>query len=222
VWLPLLDESVVPSERASELEETNVKSILFVSGACLVILLFASQAGTAPAPFKPTNSPDVVVMDTSLGKIKLKLYAKQAPLTVANFLRYVDERFYDNTILHRVIPKFVLQGGGLDTSFQTKKTHKPIKNESSNGLSNKRGTIACARAAAPDSATSQFYINLKDNTFLDSGKAGNKSGYCVFAEVIEGMDVVDKIAAVKTGQRGIHRDVPVQSVVIQSVRRASK
>jgi peptidyl-prolyl cis-trans isomerase B (cyclophilin B) len=200
-----------------------MRTILFGIGGFLAILLLAGRGGSAPAPIKgQAPSSNLVVMSTSLGKIKIKLYPQKAPASVANFLKYADDRFYDNTVIHRVIPAFVIQGGGLDMTFTEKKAGKPIKNESNNGLSNKRGTIACARAFAPDSATCQFYINLKDNAFLDDDKATGKAGYCVFGEVIEGMDVADKIARVPTGARGIHRDVPVKNVVIHSVRRADK
>jgi cyclophilin family peptidyl-prolyl cis-trans isomerase len=156
-----------------------------------------------------------VVMETSLGTIKLELDGDKAPITAANFLSYVDDKFYDNTIFHRVIPTFMIQGGGFTPAMATqKKTKAAIKNESGNGLSNKRGSIAMARTDDLNSATSQFFINVANNTPLDEAK------YCVFGRVVEGMDVVDKIKAVPTGRRGHHGDVPVKDVVIQSVRRA--
>jgi peptidyl-prolyl cis-trans isomerase B (cyclophilin B) len=158
----------------------------------------------------------VVVMETSLGTVKIELDGDKAPLTVANFLGYVDDKFYDGTIFHRVIADFMIQGGGFLAGMKQKSTKANVKNESANGLSNKRGTIAMARTSAPDSASSQFFINVKDNDFLDRAKAGDKVGYCVFGKVTEGLDVVDKIRVVKTAAQ----DVPVQNVVINSIRRA--
>jgi len=154
-------------------------------------------------------------MQTSLGSITLELDAAKAPVTVANFLQYVDDKHYDNTIFHRVIPDFMIQGGGFEPGMRQKPTKKPIKNESGNGLSNVRGAIAMARTNDPDSATAQFFINTVDNSaHLDRAR------YCVFGQVIDGMDVVDKIRAVRTGRSGGHGDVPVDDVVIQSVRRS--
>lgn len=161
----------------------------------------------------------VVVLDTSLGKISVVLYKDKAPITVKNFLKYVDEKHYDGTIFHRVIPDFMVQGGGMEPGLKEKKTHAPIKNESSNGLSNIRGSIAMARTNVPDSATAQFFINVKDNTFLDKAKARDGVGYAVFGLVIDGMDVVDKIRRVETGNRGEHSDVPTKDVVIRTARR---
>jgi cyclophilin family peptidyl-prolyl cis-trans isomerase len=161
----------------------------------------------------------VVVMDTSLGAVTLELDGDKAPGTVANFMGYVDDKFYDGTIFHRVIPDFMVQGGGFASGMRQKPTKAAIKNESANGLSNTRGTLAMARTNQPDSATAQFFINVKDNDFLDKAKAADKVGYCVFGKVTAGMDVVDKIRAVKTGGRGGFQDVPVQEVVINSIRR---
>jgi cyclophilin family peptidyl-prolyl cis-trans isomerase len=154
-----------------------------------------------------------VRMETSQGTIVLELDEVKAPLTVANFLSYVDDKFYDGTIFHRVIPTFMIQGGGFEPGMNQKKTKSPIKNESGNGLSNVRGSIAMARTNDLHSATSQFFINVTDNLFLDDNK------YCVFGEVVEGIEVLDKIKAVKTGRRGVHADVPNDDVVIQSVSR---
>jgi peptidyl-prolyl cis-trans isomerase B (cyclophilin B) len=159
-----------------------------------------------------------VVMQTSLGTFKIELYADKAPITVQNFLDYVADQFFDNTIFHRVIPGFMIQGGGFEPGMKQKKTKAAIKNESGNGLSNKRGTLAMARTSDPNSATAQFFINAKDNTFLDKAKAQDGVGYCVFGKVTEGMDVLDKIEKVKTATKGGHGDVPVSDVVIQSVR----
>jgi len=161
----------------------------------------------------------VVVMETNMGTIVLELYEDKAPLTVKNFLQYVDDKHYDGTIFHRVIDGFMIQGGGYEPGLKERKTRPPIKNESHNGLSNLRGTIAMARTSEPDSATAQFFINVKDNTFLDRANARDKVGYCVFGRVIEGMDVVDKIKAVKTTRKGFHDDVPEKDVIILSVRR---
>jgi peptidyl-prolyl cis-trans isomerase B (cyclophilin B) len=161
-----------------------------------------------------------VVMETSLGPIKIELDGDKAPTTVANFLAYVDAQFFDNTIFHRVIPKFMVQGGGFEPGMTQKPTRAAIKNESTNGLANKRGTLAMARTSAPDSATAQFFINLIDNGFLDRSQAQDGVGYCVFGKVVEGMDIVDKIAAQPTATRGGHQNVPKQDVVIQSVKRA--
>jgi cyclophilin family peptidyl-prolyl cis-trans isomerase len=181
--------------------------------------LAALALGLALTPVVAQQKNPVVIMDTSHGKIKIELFAKEAPVTVKNFLTYVDEKFYDGTIYHRVIPNFMIQGGGFVTGLKEKQTHDPIKNESSNGLANKRGTLAMARTPRPDSATAQFFINLKDNEFLDQAKARDKVGYAVFGRVLEGMDIVDRIAKEKTGNQGGHQDVPEQEVVIRSVRR---
>ena len=158
-----------------------------------------------------------VVMETSLGTIKLELDGDKAPISVANFLGYVDDKYYDGLVFHRVISNFMIQGGGFEPGMKQKKTKAPIKNESGNGLSNTRGTIAMARTNDLDSATAQFYINTVDN----SGSL-DKPKYCVFGKVIEGMDVVDKIRAVKTGNKGGHQNVPVEDVVIKSIRRVDK
>ena len=155
-----------------------------------------------------------VRMQTSLGDVTLELDAGKAPVSVANFLSYVDDRFYDNTIFHRVISDFMIQGGGFEPGLRQKKTKPPIKNEAPNGLSNVRGSVAMARTSDLDSATAQFFINTVDNSaHLDRGP------YCVFGQVIDGMDVVDKIRAVRTGERSGSRDVPNEDVVIQSIRR---
>ena len=161
-----------------------------------------------------------VIMDTSHGIIKIELEDEKAPVTVANFLAYVDEGFYNGTVFHRVISNFMIQGGGFEPGMNQKKTKATIKNESSNGLANKRGTLAMARTSAPDSATAQFFINVTDNSFLDRANARDGAGYCVFAKVIEGMNVVDAIKAVPTTTRSGHENVPRTDVVINSVKRA--
>ncbi|RUO32241.1 peptidylprolyl isomerase [Aliidiomarina sedimenti] len=161
-----------------------------------------------------------VTLTTNHGEIKIRLFDEKAPNTVANFLQYVESGFYDNTIFHRVIDGFMVQGGGFEPGMEQKEPQDPIKNEANNGLSNKRGTLAMARTNDPHSATAQFFINVKDNDFLDF-QAENMHGwgYCVFAEVIEGMDVVDAIKGVKTGSAGFHQDVPVEDVVLESARK---
>lgn len=157
----------------------------------------------------------MVTLKTSFGDIKIELFEKESPITTANFLEYVRSGFYKDTIFHRVIPGFMIQGGGFDTSFTQKPTREPIKNEAANQLSNARGTLAMARTGVVDSATCQFFINLVDNDFLNfRAPVPQYYGYCVFGKVVEGMDVVDKIAGVKTGSRGFHKDVPVDNVVI--------
>jgi len=165
---------------------------------------------------KIVNSENIVVkLETSKGDILIELNSKAAPVTVKNFLTYVDEGFYNKTIFHRVIPSFMIQGGGFTADMERKETHDPIVNEAKNGLSNARGTIAMARTNDPDSATSQFFINHTDNTPLDYGGVSG-AGYAVFGKTIEGMDVVDAIAAVKTTSRKGMDDVPVEPVVIKS------
>jgi peptidyl-prolyl cis-trans isomerase B (cyclophilin B) len=156
-----------------------------------------------------------VKLETSMGNIVIELNQDKAPQTVDNFLQYVKAGFYDGTIFHRVIENFMIQGGGFDENFAQKETRGPIENEADNGLSNQRGTIAMARTNDPHSATAQFFINTVDNQFLDfRGKTPSGWGYAVFGEVIEGMDVVDKIRQVETTMRGPHQDVPVDNVVI--------
>ena len=162
------------------------------------------------------NNPHVV-MDTSFGEIELELEAEKAPITVANFLDYVDSERYDETIFHRVISGFMIQGGGFDSYMQQKATKSPIKNEADNGLKNNRGTVAMARTQAPDSATMQFFINHADNDSLNH--SGRDFGYAVFAKVVRGMDVVDQIAQVKTSTYGMHQNVPTDPIVIKTIKR---
>ena len=158
--------------------------------------------------------------ETTLGNFTVELFEKEAPISTKNFLRYVDEQHYDGTIFHRVIPGFMIQGGGMEVGMSEKDMHEPIKNEAKNGLKNDRGTLAMARTNVVDSATAQFFVNLKDNDFLDHKPGSNSTyGYAVFGKVTEGMDVIDKIAKVKTGTRRPHSDVPVEDVVVTSVRR---
>ena len=158
----------------------------------------------------------MVEMTTSKGVIQLELDAENAPITVANFLEYVKSGHYDGTIFHRVIPGFVIQGGGLESGMKEKATQAPIENEADNGLKNLTGTICMARTNDPHSATSQFFINLKDNSFLDhTEKTASGWGYAVFGRVTSGMDVVEAIAAVQTGNAGYHSDVPLEDVVLE-------
>ena len=160
----------------------------------------------------------MIILSTSLGDITIDLFADKAPISVKNFLGYVEAGFYDGTIFHRVIPDFMVQCGGFTSDMAQKKTNAPIKNEADNGLSNEPYTLAMARTSDINSATSQFFINIADNVFLDHGK--RDFGYAVFGKVTKGTEVVDKIAEVKTGSAGGHRDVPVTPVVITSARKA--
>jgi len=187
---------------------TLLSVVVLGLGACLSLSTVAGQ-GSAEKP--------VVVLDTSLGAITLELDPDKAPITVENFLKYVDEGFYDNLIFHRVMPGFMVQGGGMTDQMVEKSQgkHQPIKNESSNGLSNDRGTIAMARTADPNSATCQFFINHVDNPNLNT----YGGGYTVFGKVIDGLDVVDKIAKVPTTTRGPHENVPLKPVYIKSAKR---
>jgi cyclophilin family peptidyl-prolyl cis-trans isomerase len=159
----------------------------------------------------------MIRFETSHGPFTVELFPKEAPVTVENFLRYVDEGFFDGTIFHRIVPGFVLQGGGLTADFANKKTRAPIGNEAKNGLKNTRGMLSMARTSDINSATSQFFVNLVDNAFLDHGS--RDYGYAVFARVSEGMDVIDKIARVKTGKRSGYTDAPLEDVVIVSAKR---
>jgi cyclophilin family peptidyl-prolyl cis-trans isomerase len=159
----------------------------------------------------------MIRFETSHGDFTVELYEEDAPQTVANFLRYVDEGFFDGTIFHRIVPGFVIQGGGLTSDMSQKKTNPPVKNEAGNGVRNQRGTLSMARTDEIHSATSQFFVNLSDNDFLD--QRPGQYGYAVFGHVTEGMDVIDKIAKLPTGKRKGHSDVPTQDVTIKSARR---
>lgn len=162
-----------------------------------------------------------VLMKTNFGDITIELFDAEAPQTVKNFLQYVDDGFYNGTIFHRVIDGFMIQGGGFDESFSQKQTRKPVVNEADNRISNQTGTLAMARTNDPHSATAQFFINVKDNNFLDfQAPVPQGFGYCVFGKVVDGMDVVNKIKGVPTGSRGGHRDVPTSDVVIKEATRA--
>jgi len=159
----------------------------------------------------------MVVFETTLGNITIKTFPDKAPISVENFLKYVDDGYFDETIFHRVIPGFMIQGGGFTEDMAQKSTNAQIKNEADNGLTNNRGTLSMARTSDVNSATSQFFINLKENDFLNHGS--RDFGYAVFAEVSEGMDVVDKIAEAKTGNNAGHGDVPVEPIKIISAKR---
>lgn len=181
----------------------------------LLSLLFLFTATTAFATENKMTHPKVK-LTTSLGNITIQLNDEKAPISSANFLTYVKEGFYDGTIFHRIIKDFMAQGGGFDTDFNQKAVHDPIQNEADNGLKNNRGTLAMARTNVPNSATAQFFINYKDNSFLNhTGKNASGWGYAVFGEVIEGMDIVDKMAAEPTGSKNGHQDVPKINIVIE-------
>lgn len=211
---------------------TQIQHILWIYLMAFVLIAFSFNADAKPEAKvqkmagveKKTDKSTTVVIDVDkMGKIEIALNAEKAPISTENFLKYVDEKFYDGTIFHRVIPTFMIQGGGMTPDMKEKSTHPAIKNEAKNGLSNKRGTIAMARTDEIDSATAQFYINVEDNT--PGGKVNldyqsdKQYGYAVFGEVTKGMDVVDKIRNVQTGLRPPHSDVPVKDVLIKSVRR---
>jgi len=173
----------------------------------------------ATSTYAAEGGNPVVIMKTSMGDIKIELDKAKAPVTVENFLGYVNDKFYDGTIYHRVIPAFMIQGGGFDKDMSQKKTKAAIKNEASNGLKNTNGTIAMARTSDPNSATAQFFINTKDNVFLDyKNDTPQGMGYAVFGKVVDGMDVVKKIEQVKTTSKGPYENVPVTPVVIESIR----
>lgn len=166
----------------------------------------------------PSMAVEYVTLETNLGSIVFELDDEKAPISVANFLSYVDEGFYNQTVFHRVIPKFMIQGGGYSTDLKKKTGHAAIKNEANNGLKNKRGTVAMARTSAVDSATSEFFINHADNSFLDNG--ARDFGYAVFGKVVAGMDVVDAIAAGKTKKKNyVFANLPVKEVIIENAVR---
>ncbi len=185
--------------------------------ACALLLLPILASFTASAQ----ESNPIVVVKTSMGSFNIELYPDKAPVTVKNFLMYVDEGFYAGTLFHRVIDGFMIQGGGLDKEMNRKKTGAPIVNEAGNKLKNAVGTVAMARTGDPNSATAQFFVNVNDNTPLDYRDSSREGiGYCVFGKVVQGMDVVEKIKAVPTGVKNGMRDVPVTPVVIESITRA--
>jgi len=183
--------------------------------ALIVVLFLGSTLISLASMFSKDDGEmkEIVVFETTMGVIELELNREKAPVTVANFVQYVEEGFFNGTVFHRVIPEFMIQGGGFLPNMTQKTTGDPIELESDNGLKNDRGTIAMARTSDPDSATSQFFINLIDNDFLN--RRSGVDGYAVFGEVVTGMDVVDKIGAVRTGSKGPYQDWPVRDVVIE-------
>ena len=182
----------------------------------LALMLSLTTTYSFATENKMSDTQTKVKLTTSLGDIVIQLNAEKAPISTENFLTYVKEGFYDGTIFHRVMPGFMAQGGGFDTDFNQKEVHGSIKNEADNGLKNNRGTLAMARTSDPDSATAQFFINYKDNSFLNyTSPTTNGWGYAVFAEVVEGMEVVDKMADAPTGNRSGHQDVPKENIVIE-------
>ena len=182
----------------------------WISALSVIAAVAPAAAGDAPK----------VALETDKGRIVLELYPDKAPKTVQNFLDYVDAGHYNSTIFHRVIPNFMIQGGGMTASMKEKPTKAPIKNEADNGLKNQRGAVAMARTQVPDSATAQFFINTVDNDFLDfKNKTVQGWGYAVFGKVVEGLEVVDAIAKVKTANRGGHQDVPADTVMILKAER---
>jgi cyclophilin family peptidyl-prolyl cis-trans isomerase len=190
-------------------------SFIFRLGIAITVnllLMLTAQAQGGSAEAQP-----VVVLETTLGDITLQLDAIKAPVTVKNFLDYVDRKYYDGTVFHRVIPRFMVQGGGFDTDMQQRSTAPPITNESQNGLHNERGTVAMARTQNPNSATAQFFINLKMNLALDA--APGRPGYAVFGRVIDGMDVADEMVLMPTGSVDGHQDVPVEPIIIKRAYR---
>ncbi|MEI6211223.1 MAG: peptidylprolyl isomerase [bacterium] len=200
-----------------------MRRLLIASLFCakLAVAQTSTVAATAqPAAPAAKENNVIILIETSLGNITAELYADKAPISVSNFLAYADEKFFDGTIFHRVIPGFMIQGGGFTTQMKQKSTKAPIKNEATNGLKNERGTLAMARTAIVDSATSQFFINHNDNVFLNhTAKTPQGYGYTVFGKVIDGLDVMDKIAAVATGSVGPFQNVPQTPVEIKSIRR---
>ncbi len=197
----------------------GVLSTIFIVSIIFIVTVLL-RAKPEPIEIEKERENPVVVIKTNKGDITAELFEKESPITVANFLRYVDDGFYADTIFHRVISGFMIQGGGFDQEMQQKSTHPPIKNEAENRLKNERGTLAMARTQVVDSATSQFFINLTDNAFLNHTAPNPRGfGYCVFGRVVDGMDVVDAIAQVSTGRHGPHQDVPQEPVVILEVVR---
>ena len=209
---------------------------MLASSALLLIALASQDAQTSPSPApaspaeaqvpeaeaKPTPDGAVLAIETTMGPIQIGLYATKAPRSSRNVLNYAKSGHYNGTIFHRVMPGFMIQGGGLDPKMAEKPTVEPVRNEARNGLSNTRGSVALARTNDPHSATSQFFINLKDNAALDFGIARDGWGYTVFGEVLSGMEVVDAIASVPTTRTGVHENVPVRPVVITRVRVVSE
>ncbi len=225
-WLlgePTVNELEQPGAYRPPTEPIGIRSLLHrsltarfaVTKGCALLAGVLGLLLQSPCAAQERNPQ--LVMETSLGKVRLELFADKAPLSVKNFLQYADDKFYDGLVFHRVIGNFMIR-----EDLKEKPGRAPIANEAGNGLSNARGTLSMARTVAPDSATSQFFINLKDNPSLDRAKSPDNVGYAVFGRVIDGMDVIDKISRVKTGARGAHQDVPLEPVIIRSLRRATE
>ncbi len=192
---------------------------LLLGTVMLTLLLGCKSAGETQGGPMITDNVTIVV-ETSKGSFEVELWGAKAPKTVTNFMSYVDDGFFNGTIFHRVMPGFMIQGGGFTPDMSQKSTRSPVENEADNGVANARGTIAMARTSDPHSATAQFFVNLVDNGFLNhSGKNSRGWGYCAFGEVVSGMDIVDAIAKVPTGNKGMHQNVPVNDVVIESIKR---
>lgn len=194
----------------------NIKQLALIGLITLPLMVSACNNSGTDASNKSKGDSPVVLFSTNHGDIKVKLNREKAPITVENFVGYVNDGFYEGVIFHRVIPNFMIQTGGFTPDMKQKTPKAPIKNEANNGLRNSRGTLSMARTSEVDSASSQFFINVNDNKFLDNGE--RDFGYAVFGEVIEGMDIVDKIAAVPTGTVGQFRDVPQETVIINSAK----
>lgn len=199
-------------------KKSELKKIMWIYFVAMVLILFSFHAEAKENKSKTAKATNVVVIETSKGDIEVTLNAEKAPITVENFLKYVDDKFYDGTIFHRVIDGFMIQGGGMLPDMSEKKSRASIKNEAKNKLSNLRGTIAMARTNVVDSASSQFFINVADNKMLDY-KNDSNYGYAVFGEVTKGMDVVDKIKVVPTTTKSPHSDVPGETITIKSIKR---
>lgn len=196
---------------------TSLDTLLILLVSCCMLMIQSTSWAAGPEPKQESKNP-VVLMKTSEGPVRIELWQDRAPISVKNFLQYVDEGFYNGTIFHRVIPNFMIQGGGFTPEMQQKEPHAPIKNEASAELKNDRGTIAMARTNVVDSATCQFFINVVDNAFLNHrDKTPGGFGYAVFGRVIEGMEAVDKIKAVRTSTYGPFQDVPAKPVIIESI-----
>jgi cyclophilin family peptidyl-prolyl cis-trans isomerase len=210
---------------ASTLSRRLLKASISVVVGLMLSTSIASAKESAKAKAKTkkgeaavttaTKNP-TVIMETSMGTLEIELNKEKAPATVENFLKYVNEGFYNGTIFHRVIGNFMIQGGGFTPDMKQKSTHAPIKNEADNGLKNEVGTLAMARTSDPDSATAQFFINVADNSFLN--RSARDAGYAVFGKVVNGMDVVNKIKGVATTNKGMHENVPTTPVEIKSVK----
>jgi len=194
--------------------------LIVVLTAILSLALFTTVRGEKTMNEETTNNP-VVVLETTMGNITIELDAKNAPNTTENFLAYVDDGYFVDTTFHRVIPNFMIQGGGITADMKDKPSNRaPIQNEANNGLKNDRGTLAMARTSDPHSATSQFFINHKDNDFLNFKSESMQGwGYAVFGKVTDGMDIVDAMAAVKTGNKGGHQDVPMETITITGAKK---